>query len=281
VKKPVRLGAVNYLNVRPLIYGLDHLPARVSLRFDPPSVCARLLDEGAIDLGMVPSITYLDRPDDRIVPGVCIGSEGPVQSVALFSRRPPRQIRSIALDTSSCTSAALVRILCRRAFDIDPVFVPHEPDLASMLATSDAALLIGDASLFADPAVYQASKHDLGALWTDMTHLPFVWAFWSGSPGSADDDTVALLQSSAEQGMARTDEIAAAYCAAAPDRIPLAGRYLRESLMFRFDARAMAGLRVYYREAAAAGVVADVRHPLFFEPSGTADNMVPAVGQPG
>ena len=94
-----RLGAVSYLNVRPLVYGLDKRPDLVSLRFDVPSVCARLLDAGEIDLGMVPSITYLDRPGDRIVPGVCIGSEGPVASVALYSRLPMRDVRTLALDT--------------------------------------------------------------------------------------------------------------------------------------------------------------------------------------
>src|SRR5207344_1578676 len=97
----VRLGAVDYLNVRPLVYGLDLHPDRVTLRYDVPSVCARLLAEGAIDLGMVPSIAYLDRPGDRIVPGICIGSDGPVESVALFTRKPIRDVRSIALDTSS------------------------------------------------------------------------------------------------------------------------------------------------------------------------------------
>lgn len=250
----VRLGAVNYLNVRPLVHGLDRDP-RVSLRFDVPSVCARLLAEGAIDLGMVPTITYADRPGDLIVPGVCIGSEGPVASVALFSRRPMSEVRRIALDTSSRTSAALVRIVCRRIFGITPVFVPHAPDLVSMLAEADAALLIGDPALFLDPADHGAEKIDLGALWTSMTGLPFVWAFWSGLPSAADPATVGLLQDAAEQGIARSDEIADAYCAAAPERQALARRYLRENLAFRFTDRAIEGLRTYYREAVAAGVI--------------------------
>ena len=76
------------------MHGLDRQPDRVRLRFDVPSECARLLDAGEIDLGMVPSITYLDRPGDRIVPGVCIGSDGAVASVALFTRKPMRDVRS-------------------------------------------------------------------------------------------------------------------------------------------------------------------------------------------
>ena len=84
MKPPVRLGAVDYLNVRPLVHGLEG-SADIALRFDVPSVCAALLAAGEIDLGMVPSITLLDRPGDRVVPGVCIGSDGPVASVALFA----------------------------------------------------------------------------------------------------------------------------------------------------------------------------------------------------
>src|SRR5690348_5263249 len=129
---------------------------------------------------MVPSITYADRPGDRIVPGVCIGSEGPVASVALFARKPVRDLRRIALDTSSRTSAALVRILCARRFDVAPAFVSHAPDLGAMLAQADAALLIGDPALFVYPAAFGAEKIDLGAAWSDMTGLPFVWAFWAG-----------------------------------------------------------------------------------------------------
>ena len=139
---PVRLGAVDYLNVRPLVHGLDRRTDDVRLRFDVPSECARLLDAGEIDLGMVPSIADLSRPGDRIVPGLCIGSDGPVASVALFTHKPLKDIRSIALDTSSRTSVALTRILCARRFHISPDFRPAYDPLLSMataLARSDTS----------------------------------------------------------------------------------------------------------------------------------------------
>ena len=177
--RPVRLGAVSYLNARPLVHGLADDPG-VSLRFDLPSVCADLLARGEIDLGMVPSITYADRPGDRIVPAVCIGSEGQVASVAVYSRRPLRDVRSIALDSSSRTSAALTRILCARRWHISPTFAPRAPDGESMLAAADAALLIGDPALFLDHRALGADKTDLGEAWTALTGLPVVWAFWSG-----------------------------------------------------------------------------------------------------
>ena len=264
MRYPVRLGAVNYLNVRPLVLGLEQ-DSRFTLRYDPPSACAQLLAAGEIDLGMVPSITYLDRPDDRIVPGVAIGSDGPVASVALFSRRPMRAVRHIALDTSSRTSAALVRILCRRVFEIGPTFLPHAPDVTAMLASADAALLIGDAALFLDHRAEGLEKWDLGGLWTDMTGLPFVWAFWSGPAGAVNGASVAALQAAAHRGAGQADAIARAYCATSPERVPQAAQYLRENLAFELTPRALEGLQTYYREAAAAGIAAGSREIAFFD----------------
>jgi chorismate dehydratase len=264
VKWPLRLGAVSYLNVRPLVFGLDRHPD-VRLRFDVPAECARLLQAGDIDLGMVPSITYLDRPGDRIVPGVAIGSEGPVASVALFARRPLTDVRSIALDTSSRTSAVLVRILCRRSFGISPTFIPHPPDLGAMLARADAALLIGDAALFVDPATHGARKWDLGALWTDLTGLPFVWAFWSGQADAADRTAVLILQDAARDGLAHLSEIADGYCPESETNRKVALRYLERNLNFSLDDRAVAGLQTYYEEAASLGVVAVSRELVFYD----------------
>lgn len=256
----LRLGAVSYLNVRPLVFGLDRRDD-VSLRFDVPSDCARLLAAGEIDLGMVPSITYLDRPGDRIVPGVCIGSDGPVASVALYTKKPITDVRSIALDTSSRTSAMLTRIVCARRFDIAPSFVPHAPDLGAMLAAADAALLIGDPALFANHAALGATKIDLGEAWSTMTGLPFVWAVWSGpvpdKTSGVNSINSRLFSDAAREGSAHLDAIAASYCADRPERIPVAQRYLRENLRFALDERAAEGLRTYYREAAALGLVTD------------------------
>jgi predicted solute-binding protein len=231
---------------------LDAEKDLVTLRFDVPSVCAALLAQGEIDLGMVPSISYLDRPEDRVVPGVCIGSDGPVASVALFTKKPVGDVRSVAVDTSSRTSAMLLRILCARRFHIDPAWIAHEPDLDRMLARADAALLIGDPALFAMPAA-GVEKIDLGQAWTDLTGLPFVWAFWAGPPGAVDEEIVTRLRRAAQTGMAHSDEVADAYCAGAPERQALAREYLRRNLMFEFAPRARQGLEAYYREAASLG----------------------------
>jgi predicted solute-binding protein len=236
----------------------------VSLRFDVPSVCAALLARGEIDLGMVPSITWLDRPGDRIVPGVCIGSDGPVASVAIFTRVPIRSVRTLALDTSSRTSAALTRILCARRFEIAPVFVPHAPDLSAMLAIADAALLIGDPALFIDHRALGAEKIDLGLAWTDLTGLPFVWAFWSGPATAADAAVIDTLQRARERGVAEADAIADAYCAGDPARQAVARRYLHVHMRYAFDGRMRQGLERYYREADLLGVAGPARPLDFF-----------------
>ena len=110
----VRLGAVGYLNARPLVYGLEALP-QFEVRYDIPSECARLLHAHDTDLGLIPSIEYLRGPRPyTLVPGPAVTSNGPVASVAIFTRRDPRDIRSIAMDSSSRTSVALATILLRR-----------------------------------------------------------------------------------------------------------------------------------------------------------------------
>ena len=259
----VRLGAVSYLNARPLVYGLRE-SAMFDLRFDLPAVCAQLLAAGRIDLGLVPSITF--AAGDAIVPGLAIASDGPVASVAIFTRVPPSKIRTLALDTSSRTSVALTRILCRRRLEIAPEFVPHAPDLSAMLDACDAALLIGDPALFADGRALGAEKLDLGQMWTEWTGLPFVWACWVGRASShaIDAGIVARLQAAREEGLLHSDAVADEFCAGEIHRRDIARRYLRESIRYELDDRMLRGLETYYREAAALGLIAAVPPLRFF-----------------
>ena len=116
----LRLGAVEYLNARPLVYGLGRRADRFDVRFDVPARCAALLHAGEVDFGIVPSIEYLRGSDYVGVPGVAIGSDGEIASVAVFSRVPIGRVRTVALDASSRTSVALFRVLCSRYFGIEP-----------------------------------------------------------------------------------------------------------------------------------------------------------------
>ena len=259
--KPIRLGAVSYLNARPMVYGLELRSDLFTLRFDVPSKCAALLHEGSIDVGMIPVVEYLRGPDYRVVPDVAIVSDGPVASVALFSTKPVEQVRTIAADTSSRTSNALLRILCFERFGIDARFDPAPPDVPAMLRRCDGALVIGDPALFHDHAASGAIKTDLGEEWKALTGLPFVWAFWAGRPGVVPLGAVAALLEARDRGVAASDEIGAAY--AGPDRAALAQAYLRENVFYTLGDREQAGLRRYFELAAKHGIVDDVR-PLAF-----------------
>ena len=171
------------------------------MRYDVPSVCAALLHDGEVDLGLIPSIEYLQSPDYRFVPGVGIGSRGPVASVALYTRVPVESIRRIALDTSSRTSVALVKVLCRHRFGIAPEFVPHGPDLAAMMREYDAGLLIGDPAFDADHEALGLTKIDLGEEWTAMTGLAVHLRRVDGAPGAVAPDDVRALQEAQAEGV--------------------------------------------------------------------------------
>ena len=265
----VRLGAVDYLNVRPLVHGLDGDPA-FHLRFDPPSVCAVLLRDGDIDLGMIPSIAYQRHEDYRVVWDIAIASEGDVASVALFTKVPRERIRTIAADTSSNTSIALTRVLCAERFDIRPEFNAAAPDLASMLSGADAAVLIGDPALFVDHQAMGVEKIDLGGEWTAMTGLPFVWAFWAGRKDAIDGDGIARLHQAKARGIAASDALADSYAASYEARTGMpadravARRYLSDNIKYDLGLREHEALVRFYESARRAGVIDAVQPVRFY-----------------
>jgi chorismate dehydratase len=270
---PLRLGAVSYLNARPLVYGLESDPG-VSVRFDVPARCADLLHAGDIDLGLIPSIEYLRVPEGRgpyaIVPDLAIASCGPVASVALYTTRPVADIRSIALDTSSRTSVALTAVLCGKVFGISPRMERLGPDLAQMLGAADAALLIGDIALLQTGGRIDVNgrptaveKIDLGDVWTQATGLPFVYAFWAGPVSGVSAGSVARLQQARDQGVANAEAIGRRYFETAPEHQSLGARYLRDNIRYGLGPGERRGLELFYRYASEVGVV-DVATPLRF-----------------
>jgi len=260
----VRIGAVGYLNARPLTWALDKDPARWLVRYDVPSVCASLLHEGRVDLGLIPSIEYLSAADYRLVPGIGIGSRGAVASVALYTRRAMGEIGTIALDTSSRTSVTLIQVLCHHFFHITPRFVPHGPDLAAMTAVCDAGLLIGDPAFDADHDALGLQKIDLGEAWKSMTGLPFIYAAWTGRPGAADSDVVGALQRAQAVGLEATEAIAEEYGRGDAVRTARAARYLRDNVKYGMGADEAAGLQIFLDYAAEMGLAPRRRTLEFF-----------------
>jgi chorismate dehydratase len=261
---PIRLGAVGYLNARPLTWALDRSPERWQIRYDVPSVCARLLHGGEIDLGLIPSIEYLSADDYLFVPGVGIGSRGPVKSVALYTRVPVEQVRHIALDTSSRTSVALVKVMAHHRFGIRPEFVSHGPDLRAMTQTHDAGLLIGDPALETDHHALGLHKIDLGEEWTAMTGLPFVYAAWTGRGGAIDAAGVQALREAQEEGARSSDAIAAEYGGGDAARTARAAAYLRDNVRYGLGPQEAAGLQKFLDYAADLGLAPRKRMLEFF-----------------
>lgn len=263
MNRPVRIGAVGYLNARPLTWALDRSPERWKVRYDLPSVCAALLHQGDTDLGLIPSIEYLHSPDYRFVPGVGIGSRGPIASVALYTRLPVDRIRTLALDTSSRTSVSLIKVLCHHQFRIAPAFVPHGPDLAAMTQACDAGLLIGDPAFDADHRALGLTKIDLGEQWTALTGLPFIYAAWTGRRGAVTDADVAALQEAQAEGVASRQAIAEEYGRGDVERTARAAVYLRDNVRYGLGPEEAAGLQVFLDYAADLGL-APRRRPLEF-----------------
>jgi chorismate dehydratase len=282
----IRLGAVGYLNARPLVYGLERVPG-FDIRYDTPAECARLLHARETDVGLIPSIEYLRGPEPyAIVPGVGVTSKGPVASVAIYTRREPRDIRTIAMDSSSRTSVALATVLMRREFGISAEPVSMAPDLDAMLAGADAALIIGDVALFLDHATVPLTtsadatvvkkpdttdatvglkpdttdatarsgpaicKIDLGELWTRSTGLPFVYAVWTGWRNAVTPADVAALQQARNEGVAHAADVARMYYPDDPARQAVATRYLRDNIRYGVGDEELEGLRTFFRYAA-------------------------------
>ena len=265
----IRVGAVTYLNARPLVYGLERSD-RFQIRYDIPSECARLLHARETDVGLIPSIEYLRGPQPyALVPGPAVTSRGPVASVAIYTRRDMTDVRTIAMDTSSRTSVALATVMLRRRFDVTAEPVHMAPDLEAMLRRADAALIIGDIALYLDHEKAGARKIDLGEEWTAMTGLPFVYACWTGWPGTLGREDVAALQRARDEGVAQSDAVAAAYYPDDTPRQAVARRYLRDNIRYYLGQDELEGLKTFYRYASELGLVSfdgelrfyDAEHP--------------------
>lgn len=267
----LRLGAVSFLNTRPLTVGLDGPDSPFDLHYDVPSRCAADLAAGAIDVGLIPVIEYArQEPAYWIVPGISIAARGQVLTVQLFYRGELSDLKRIAVDTSSRTSVALLTVLMREYFELDPELVPAAPDLEAMLHQADAALLIGDPVL---PLVSDTEDHrqslDLAQVWVEKTGLPFVFAFWAGREGGLTPGHVARLQQAKLAGSACLPQIAAGFQRERAGEAAFYERYLGDHIQHDLGAKEIEGLQLFYRLAAKHGLI-DTEPTLRFYPESAA-----------
>jgi chorismate dehydratase len=259
VMKP-RVSVVQYLNTAPLVWGMVHgsLRGRFDLAFTTPACCAEDLRAGRAEVGIVPSIEYQRISGLMLLPGMAIASKKRVRSVLLLARVPIEQVRSVALDTSSRTSAALVEVLLRKFHQLEVVTRPANPDPDAMLRNADAALLIGDPAL-----VYAgtARVYDLAEEWRRLTGLPFVFAVWAFRPGPDLDPatTGRDFALSRDEGLAHVEDIAVEWAprlGLTPQAVQI---YLTENIDYTLDEENLAGLRLFYQFAHEVGAAPGVR----------------------
>lgn len=249
----LRIGAVNYLNTKPLIYDLEPLAPSAELILDVPSRLADRLAREELDVALIPVIEYFRAGVYSVVPDISIASRGPVLSVTLFSKLPWTGIRRLALDEGSRTSAALAQVLLRKRHGVTPEIVPLPMTMAAEEVDADAVLLIGDRAMRACLPGF-AHAYDLGQEWHDWTGLPFVYAFWAVRPGVDLGEVTEALAESKRRGCARCGEIA-------QREAPLLGldagfcrRYLSNIIHFDLGPREQAGLHHYYMLACELGL---------------------------
>jgi chorismate dehydratase len=245
----LRVGAVSYLNTKPLIFGLQALAPKLRVELAPPAELAYRLGAGMLDAALVPVIEYFSRPEYGLAAESAICGDGEIRSVLLFAREPVERARSVCLDPESMTTNALVRVLCRERFRIEPRWTERAAgsDPADLLerCEADAAVVIGNAALRMSGRF--AYEYDLGQEWWALTHLPFVFAVWAARPGVATDELARVLRRSLALGMAHLDLIAAEAARSLELDEALVSNYLRRMLRYELTDRAWEGMGRFWR----------------------------------
>ena len=250
----LRVGAVQYLNTKPLIHGLAN--RELELSFDLPSRLADRIAQGNLDVALIPSVELFRQPNHRIVSEACIACRGPVMSVKLLFRTAPNRVKSLAMDEGSRTSAALAQILLSERFGIRPRTELLPIGSTSDETTADAVLLIGDRALGpADCSGAFQLVWDLGDEWCRWTGLPFVFAVWAARPGADLADIADRLNAAKDAGKANLASIAAAEAGRHGLTVPQCLSYLRDNLHYDLGDRELEALRLFRRYADALGLV--------------------------
>ena len=253
---PIRVGAVNYLNAKPLYHRLCDLAPEVRLTMEVPSRLAEQLAAGELDVALIPSVEYL-RGASRgyeIIPEIAIAARGPVRSVKLFSRVPWGRVERLALDAGSRTSQVLARIWLDERHGVRPSRVEELPlGVSALESTADAVLVIGDRAMRVPQEPF-LDVVDLAEAWNALTALPFVFAFWVARAGVELDELPAALLQSRAMGLEEAGVLARIH----GQRLGLDANacydYLTRVLSYDLGEPELAGLRRFAAMAARMGL---------------------------
>src|SRR2546423_8441847 len=208
-----RIAASSYLNTAPLIWSFIHGSQRETVELftdTAPARCAEMLVRGEVDAALVPVIEYQRIRDIAIIPDVCVGSKTAVRSVVLVTRKNNlKKVERVALDESSRTSAALVKIIFREFLGFEPQWKTAPPDLKSMLTEADAALIIGDPAMKIPRDQFRV--FDLAALWHEFTGFGFVFAMWMARKDSVEKIRSINFATARDEGLANLDRVITDY----------------------------------------------------------------------
>ncbi len=252
-KSRVKVGAVSFLNTKPLIHSLVEDPQfpgseAIELSLAVPSRLATELKDGALDVGLIPIIEYFRTDNEyRIIPDISICSRGPVLSIQLFSHVPIPAIRHVALDTSSRSSRALVQIVLAEKYNLHPEFYSCPPTINPQAADTDAVLLIGDAALRRLGATDYTV--DLGEEWTTLTGLPFVYACWVARGEVELGQAPQTLLKAKECGINKVPEIARIESQRLGFPETLCRDYLTKHIFYELSDSEIVGLMRFYELA--------------------------------
>ncbi len=257
------VGIVDYLNSKPLAWSFlqgSHADL-FEASYHPPARVAELLAEGELDVGLIPAIEVQRIPGLRVLPGLCVAATEEVRSVLLVHEGPIEEVRRVALDANSRTSAALVQVLLADRYRLQPEYLPARPALKEMLACADAALLIGDPALHVDRERYKIL--DLAAEWRSLTGKPMVFALWAVAPGVEMAGLTRYFAASLRAGLDSLDLLVAQAAAEMELSEREVRAYLDDHLYFTLGEEQLAGLREYYLRAHRHGLIEEPR-PLSF-----------------
>jgi chorismate dehydratase len=264
----LKISAISYLNTAPLLWDFEHeavgepgAPARqdFDISYTIPSACAQALRDGTADIGIIPAAAYATIPDLVIIPNVAIASRRAVRSILLISKVPVEQIRTVALDTSSMTSVALAKILFATWLGGVRAYAGMAPDLGTMLAKCDAALLIGDPALQVDRTRYLTI--DLAEEWIARTGKSFVFAFWAIRKQALEGRDGAVIaevfQKSRDHGVQpqQLEAIAQEWAPRLGLSVEIARVYLTHNIHYYLDPPCLEGLELFYRLAEEIGAL--------------------------